>query len=206
MMLVIICSGDIDINSGPKKNNKISFCHWNFNGIAAHNFLKVSLLEAMATKYECDIICRSEAFLDSSINLLDDRIKIEGYNLIRADHLNDNKRGGVWMYFKEHLSILRCDNLCNLPECSVTEIKMGTKKSFLMCLFRSRSQSSDEFDTFWFNLNLFLSNINDLNPASSVIGDFNVSTSKWWSSDKETFEGRAIHSLTASTGYTQLID
>ena len=84
---------------------------------------------------------------------------------------------------------------------------MGKKKFFFTCLYRSPSQSSDEFDTFCSNLNLFLSNINDLNPASSIVnGDFNARTSKWWSSDKETFEGRAIHSLTTSAGYTQLID
>ena len=32
------------------------------------------------------------------------------------------------MYFKEHLPILRRDDLCNLPECLVTEIRMGEKK------------------------------------------------------------------------------
>ena len=48
IMLLIICSGDIETNPGPKKNNKISFCHWNFNGIAACNF---SVLQAMATTH-----------------------------------------------------------------------------------------------------------------------------------------------------------
>ena len=63
-MLLIICSGDIETNPGPKKNTKISFCHWNLNGIAAHNFSKVSLLQAMATTHEYDIICLSETFFD----------------------------------------------------------------------------------------------------------------------------------------------
>ena len=95
------------------------------------------------------------------------------------------------MYFKEHLPILRHGDLHNLPECLVTKIRMGN--SYIL--------------TFRSNLNLFLSNFNDLNLASSiVIGDFNAGTSRWWSSDKETFEGRAIHSLTISVGYTQLID
>ena len=84
---------------------------------------------------------------------------------------------------------------------------MGKKKCFFTCLYRSPSQSPDEFDTFCSNFNLFLSNINDLNPASSIlIGDFNARNLKWWSSDKETFEGRAMHSLTTSAAYTQLID
>ena len=92
------------------------------------------------------------------------------------------------MYFKEHLPILKRSDLCNLQDCVVTEIRMGKKKCFFTCLCRSPSKSSDEPDTFCSNLNLFLSNINDLNSASPiVIGDFNAITSKWWSSDKETF-------------------
>ena len=49
IMLLIPCGGDIQTNPGPKKNTKISFCHWNLNGIATHNFSKVSLLQTMAT-------------------------------------------------------------------------------------------------------------------------------------------------------------
>ena len=111
------------------------------------------------------------------------------------------------MYFKEYLPILRRDDLCNLSECLVTEIRMGKKKCFFTRLYKSPSQSSDELNTFCSNFSLFLSYINDLNLVPSiVIGDFNARTSKWCSSDKETFEGRAIHSLMTSAGYTQLID
>ena len=84
---------------------------------------------------------------------------------------------------------------------------MGKKKCFFTCLYRSPSQSSDEFDTLCFNFNLFLSNINNLSPASLVvICQFNARNSKWWSSDIETFEGLAIHSLKTSAGYTDLVD
>ena len=113
----------------------------------------------------------TETFLDSSFNSYDDRINIEEYNLLREDHPNGNKRGGVCMYFKEHLPILRRDDLCNSPECLVTEIRMGKKKCFFTCLYRSPSHSSDEFDTFCSNFHLFLSNINDLSPASSIVID-----------------------------------
>ena len=111
------------------------------------------------------------------------------------------------MYFREHLPFLIRDDLCKLLECLVTELRMGKKKCLFMCPYRSPSQSSDEFDTFCSNLNLFLSNINDLNPTfSNVIDNFNAGTSKRWSSDKETFSGRAIQALMTSSGYTQLID
>ena len=57
------------------------------------------------------------------------------------------------------------------------------------------------------DLDLFLSNINDLNPAYSVItGDFNSRSSQWWALYKENNEGSEISFLTSSVGYSQLID
>ena len=46
-LLLILC-GDIETNHGPynENNQTISVCHWNLNGIAAHNYIKLSLLEA----------------------------------------------------------------------------------------------------------------------------------------------------------------
>ena len=43
LRLLLICCGDVELNLGPKKQHQISFCHWNLNGLAAHNFNKVSL-------------------------------------------------------------------------------------------------------------------------------------------------------------------
>ena len=82
----------------------------------------------MATTHDYDIICLSEMFLDSSFNSLDGGINIEGCNVLRTDHPNDNKKRGVYMYFTE-LSILRRDNLCNLPERLITEIRWEKKAS-----------------------------------------------------------------------------
>ena len=50
-------------------------------------------------------------------------------------------------------------------------------------------------------------NINDLNPACSVItGDLNARSPQWWALDKENTEGREISFLTPSASYSQLID
>ena len=48
--------------------------------------------------YKHDFICLSEAYLDSSVS--DSLPKIDGYNLVRADHPNDTKRGEVCIYYK----------------------------------------------------------------------------------------------------------
>ena len=52
-----------------------------------------------------------------------------------------------------------------------------------------------------------MSNINDHNPACSVItGDIDARPHKWWALDKENSEERKISFLTFSAGYSQLID
>ena len=76
-----------------KTSNYFLCCQWNGNSILTHN--KTSLL----TDYKIfDIICISETYLDSVI--YDKTIETTGYNLIRADHPNNQKRGGVCLYFK----------------------------------------------------------------------------------------------------------
>ena len=44
IQLLLVCRGYIEINPSPKTKNQIQFCHWNLNGLAAHNFTKVSPL------------------------------------------------------------------------------------------------------------------------------------------------------------------
>ena len=127
IQLLLVCSGDIEINPGRKTKNQTWFCDWNLNALVAHNFIKVSLLLALSVTHDYDIICLSETFLDSSISNDDERINIKSYNLLREDHLNNKKRGGVCMYYKEHLPIIKRDDLCTLKECLVTEIRVDKK-------------------------------------------------------------------------------
>ena len=42
--LLLLRAGDIETNPGPKK--PIKFCYWNLNGLAAHGFVKIPLIEA----------------------------------------------------------------------------------------------------------------------------------------------------------------
>ena len=79
--LLLILSGDVEQNSGPEKEKShITFCHWKFNGLMAHNFIKVSLLQTLAVTNDYKIICLTETFLDSSTENDDNRISISGYN------------------------------------------------------------------------------------------------------------------------------
>ena len=109
--------------------------------MAAHSFTKVSLLQALSVRHDYDIICLLETFLDLSISNDDERINIKGYDLLRANHPSTKKRGAVCMYYKQHLSFIKRDDLCTLKECLVTEIEVDKKFFFFMCLCRSPSQT-----------------------------------------------------------------
>ena len=118
-------------------------------------------------------------FLDSSIQSDDEKIKIDGYTLIRADHPSDSKKNGVCIYYKEHIPLIKRDDLCTLNNCLVTEIRSQNEKCFLTCIYRSPSQSRDEFENFCLKFDLLLNKLNDEFPFCSIItGDFNARCSR----------------------------
>ena len=84
------------MNPGPKPNpcHSFSVCHWKPNSLTAHNYLKVSHLRAYVAIKKCDV-CLSETYLDSSNLSDDDNFYLPGYNLVRADHPSNAKKGGV---------------------------------------------------------------------------------------------------------------
>ena len=195
------------MNPGPKKSSSLTFFHWNLNGIAAHDFAKISLIQSHALFYNIDIIFLSETFLDSSIETNNPKLNIPGYTLLRSDHPSNIKRGGVCMFYKDYLPVIRRDDLCALTECIVVEVNLGTKSLFFTCNYRSPSQTVDEFESYCQSLHLTLTNIDDTSPFSSVlIGDFNARCTNWWAADIDSKAGKELDTLTSTAGYTQLID
>ena len=129
------------------------------------------------------------------------------YSLLKADRPNDIKRGGVCIYFKESLPLIRRNDLTNIKDCLATEIDVYNEKCFFTCLYRSPSQSHDELERFSANFDLLLSNINDLHLSCSIVlGDFNARCSKWCASDKNNFAGIELDNITTISGYNQMID
>ena len=57
----------------------------------------------IAHKY--DVICISESYLIYIVPLDDNSLSLNDYNVTRADHPNNVKRGGVCMYYKKNLSL-----------------------------------------------------------------------------------------------------
>ena len=53
-------------------------------------------------------------------------LEILGYDLIRADHPSNSKRGGVCVYYRNSLPLKILD-IFYLQECIVFELKIGNK-------------------------------------------------------------------------------
>ena len=133
--LLLLLSGDIESSPGAKRSSNIKFCHWNLNGSAAHDFIKVPLVEAFITSNNFDLVCLSETFLGLTIPNNGVNIQINGYSLLRPDHSNDIKRGGVCIYFQDSLPFNRRNDLTNIKDCIVTETNVNNEKCFFTCLY-----------------------------------------------------------------------
>ena len=107
-----------------------------------------------------DFICLSETYLDSSIP--DSLLEIDGYNLIRLDHPNDIKTGGVCIYFKEILPV-RIINIPYLKEALLLEMNYNNKRVIVSVIYRSPSQNNSEFDSFLRSVERLLRDIKKLN-------------------------------------------
>ena len=204
---LILLSGDIETNPGPKpvSGQSFSICHWNLNSISAHTYTKIFLLTAYVLVHNFDIICLSETYLKSETSTDDQNLVIPGYCLLRADHPSNNKRGGICIFYRANLP-LRLLNISYLSECITFEISIGNQVCRFIHLYRSPSQTQEEFQTFISNLKLSLDALLYGNPFLTVmIGDFNAKSKDWCSIDITSFEGSELDFLTSQFGLLQII-
>ena len=203
----ILLSGDVELHPGPDTSSSqtLSIYHWNLNSLSVRNFEKVNLLSAFNTLHNFDILCLSETYLNSGILSDDVNLEIQGYTLVRCDHPSDTHRGGVCIYFKSCLPI-KVSNVTLLNESLLFELKIGNKLCSFLTLYRSPSQSNEQFNEFLENFELSLDNMATNNPfLMTVIGDFNAKSKNWCSTDNASTEGTEIEILTSHYGLSQLI-
>ena len=143
--------------------------------------------------------------LNSEIPSDDENLEIPGYNLVREDHPSNSKRGGVCVYYKSSLPF-RVIKVKYLQECISFELRIGRKCCRFSCLYRSPSQTQDEFETFLKNFELSLDKIHENNPFMTIVqGDFNAKSNNWGKSDITSLEGSKIDTIANSYGLNQLI-
>ena len=109
---VILLSSDVEINPGPET---LDVCTLNLNSIAAHDFLRVSLIEAYNSVYNYDLIVIVETRLDSTVNK--DSLAKDGYTFIQDSHPHNVKWDGVGLYIKDSLPSKNRSDLVTIPEC-----------------------------------------------------------------------------------------
>ena len=112
----------------------ISFYYWNLNGLLAPNLEKFHLVEDFVVLNNIHIFCISETFLDSSFDNIYDGLNINGYTLVRSDHLSNTKQGGVAIYL-----LISRNDISSLNESVVLEICLANNICFLTSLYRPPS-------------------------------------------------------------------
>ena len=56
-------------------------------------------------------------FLDTTVPQHDENTMINGYSLTKANHPNNSKHEGICLYLKDHLPLIRRNDLNILQEC-----------------------------------------------------------------------------------------
>ena len=184
---------------GPKSNSCQSFsiCHWNLNSISAHNFIKISLLKTYIANHKLDVLCLSETYLDSSLSNDDDNLEIPGHDLYRVDYPSNTKRGGACIFYRNSLP-LKILGIQYLHECINFEIRIGCKLCRFVSLYRSPSQSQDDFESFANNFELNIdTGTSNTTFLTVVLGGFNVKSNLWFKGDKTMHEGSKMDGITS---------
>ena len=134
-----------------------------------------------------DIICISETFLDSLAN--ESSLLIPGYHLLRTDHSNNLKKGGVCLYFKDDLSLRQIET-SYFSQCMLCELTIQNKVGYIVVIYHSPSQSATEFDNFLINFEKLLNHVRQLKSKFLLIlGDFNAISKSWRCKDITSHKG-----------------
>ena len=102
-------------------------CYGNLSSTAAHNFSKLSLVEACNIQHKFGMIYLWKTFLGSSIPRNDEGLYMKGYKLIRACIPSDSEKG------KEFLAV-RSVEVKNLNERVIFEVPIKNKRGYVVSL------------------------------------------------------------------------
>ena len=203
---MFICC-DIHLNPGDNNYNEgfLKFMHWNLNSISAHNFARVSLLEAYNALHDFQLIAITESALKPSDK--DDKIQINGYACIRKDLEPNVSHGGVLLYYKQNLAVKTRQDLETCPNLIVLELSISKKKVFFIIVYRKFGQTYDEFVSFKENLREILKKMNQEKGFCTVItGDQNAHLKMWWEGNEDNLYGTSLQSVFDEQGLFQLVN
>ena len=209
---ILLKIGGIESNPGPPPpaTSRFSFATFNIDSLLARDGCKLSAIEGIDSIYKFDIFGICESYLTPTIE--NSQIRVEGFSPepFRSDSPSSSSRpkGGVCLYYKDHVPIKRRLDLEFLDECIVCEIEVKNKKFFYVLAYRSPNQTPDAFSTFLAKLQLMIDKINLENPFSIILtGDTNCRSPLFWDEESfESIEGKALSNLTLINGLEQIIN
>ena len=133
--LFLVTFGTIERNPGPNNVNHLKFGMWNIDSLLARDGCKKSLLEGLDSCHKFDIFGLCETYFTDKIS--DNDIFLNGFSEtpFRADCKytdaeGGRPKGGVCLYFKEHVPIVERKDLVFTDETIIAEIKLKRKKIF----------------------------------------------------------------------------
>ena len=210
--MLLIASG-IELNPGPSPRTppKFHFATFNVDSLLARDGCKLATLEALDSIYKFDLLGICESYLHDSIPTSDIELSCFSPDPFRSDfkHFDGRPRGGVLLYYKHHLPIKRRSDLeLFIDECIVVEFKIKQKKFFYVLIYRSPSQTPQEFESFMGNLQTVIDKIVIETPFSIILtGDFNARSPAFWSEELlETSEGKVLNNFSLQNGFEQVIN
>ena len=107
------------------------------------------------------------------------------------------------LYYRE-ITNYQAKNLEILDEAIVCKIRIKRKKVYFVFVYRTPSQTVDEFNLFLDRLELTVENIQAKKPDCIIItGNFNRRTQQWWSGDIEDPHGTALDDFIQSKNLSQ---
>ena len=141
----------------------LKFCHWNLNSILPENCFKVSLLKSFNALHNYDFICLSETFLSPSVSSTLDSLNIHCYNIVRSNHPSGSKSPPI-----------RILKITPLTECLVLEMLYNNELVIVSVIYRSPSQSSQEFQQFKMLFSQLLNDITSKNFHQITFAHINL--------------------------------
>ena len=107
---------------GPKKNPTFSFATFNIDSILARDGCKLAAIESIDSLYKFDLFGICESYLTDSISNAELKLSDFSPDPIRSDckQQEGRSRGGVLLYFKDHIPIKHRADFQIIDECIVT--------------------------------------------------------------------------------------
>ena len=101
----------------------------------------------------------------------DENLGISRYYLICSDHPSNKKHGGICIQYKNFFPF-KVTGVRLLEECITSDLIISNKLCSFVALYRSPSQSQDDFTTFYDNFEMTLDLATKKNAF--LLGDFSA--------------------------------